>query len=258
MSGYDSAGTTAGPATKRRRANNLDPDFYPGTAPTTSRTKAVYKAQQEAQARLAAQQQQQQLQQQQQYHHEGPVPRQPILSLASLPPDAIQRYLSRYGLLEPQGSLSYHHAVFPVPALPRDLHPPLDGRQLAIRRARTTYVPAARNARLNPTDPPPPPPRSTANPDQQPPLAPAPNLATSTTPAQGAAAGTKRAWVEPRTAEFAGLSAFDDPHRVTERLAMRATQHWDKRDSIKEAETLTNFMFSVRQRGRTLRATPAG
>jgi len=79
MSGYDSAGTTAaGPATKRRRAN-LDPDFYPGTAPTTSRTKAVYKAQQEAQARLAAQQQQQQLQQQQQYQQEGPVPRQPIV-----------------------------------------------------------------------------------------------------------------------------------------------------------------------------------
>jgi len=159
------------------------------------------------------------------------------------------------GLLEPQGSLSYHHAVFPVPALPRDLHPPLDGRQLAIRRARTTYVPAARNARLNPADPPPPPPSSTAHPNAP---APAQDLGASSTPAPGTATGTKRAWVEPRTAEFAGLSAFDDPHRVTERLAMRATQHWDKRDSIKEAETLTNFMFSVRQRGRTLRATPAG
>ena len=159
------------------------------------------------------------------------------------------------GLLEPQGSLSYHHAVFPVPALPRDLHPPLDGRQLAIRRARTTYVPAARNARLNPADPPRPPPSSTAHPDAP---VPAQDLGASSTPAPGTATGTKRAWVEPRTAEFAGLSAFDDPHRVTERLAMRATQHWDKRASIKEAETLTNFMFSVRQRGRTLRATPAG
>ncbi|BGP41960.1 hypothetical protein JCM10450v2_006037 [Rhodotorula kratochvilovae] len=228
MSGYDSAGTSTGAATKRRRVN-LDPDFYPGTAPTTSRTKAVYKAQQEAQARLAAQQQPQQGE---------PVPRQPILSLASLPPDAIQRYLSRYGLLEPQGSLSYHHAVFPVPALPRTLHPPLEGRQLAIRRARTTYVPAARNARLAP-------PAGGAEP-----VAP--------TPGSAAAAGTKRPWFEPTTAEFAGLSAFDDPHRVTERLAARATQHWEKRDSIKEAETLTNFMFSVRQRGKTLRATPAG
>ncbi|GAA5822934.1 hypothetical protein JCM3770_002179 [Rhodotorula araucariae] len=231
MSGYDSAGTSTGAATKRRRVN-LDPDFYPGTAPTTSRTKAVYKAQQEAQARLAAQQQPQQGE---------PSPRQPILSLASLPPDAIQRYLSRYGLLEPQGSLSYHHAVFPVPALPRTLHPPLDGRQLAIRRARMTYVPAARNARL----------AAAAGAD---PAGPAPGSAV----ASAAEVGTKRPWVEPTTPEFAGLSAFDDPHRVTERLAARATQHWEKRDSIKEAETLTNFMFSVRQRGKTLRATPAG
>lgn len=67
-----------------------------------------------------------------------------------------------------------------------------------------------------------------------------------------------RPWLEPKTPEFAGLSAFDNPDVVLSRLAARATQHWDKRESLKEAETLTNFMFSVRNRGRTLRATPAG
>lgn len=70
--------------------------------------------------------------------------------------------------------------------------------------------------------------------------------------------GTKRPWIEPKTPEFAGLSAFDDPQKVIDRLAARATAHWDKRDSLKEAETLTNFMFSVRNRDRKLRATPAG
>ncbi len=67
-----------------------------------------------------------------------------------------------------------------------------------------------------------------------------------------------RSWLEPQTADFASLSAFDHPDVVLQRLAARATQHWDKRESLKEAETLTNFMFSVRNRGRTLRATPAG
>ncbi|BGO93354.1 hypothetical protein NBRC10512_005520 [Rhodotorula toruloides] len=245
--GYDSAGTSAGPSTTKRRRVNADPDFFPGTAPTTKRL--------QAKAQLAASQnaQLQQLQQQENMQQ----PRQPIISLASLPPEALQRYLSRYGLLEPQGSLSYYHAVFPVPPLPATLYPPLDGRTLNFRRAKQTYIPAVMNAKIaaavaaaaggeggavpetgtttDGTDP--------------------SSSAADSTPA---ARGTKRPWIEPKTPEFAGLSAFDDPQKLIDRLAAKATAHWDKRDSLKEGETLTNFMFSVRNRDRKLRATPAG
>ncbi|GAA5999276.1 uncharacterized protein JCM10292_001722 [Rhodotorula paludigena] len=270
MSGYDSAGTS-GAGGKRRRAN-LDPDFYPGTAPTTSRTKANYKAQQEAQQRAASSHALAQQQQQSQYEQQHQHARQPVLSLASFPPDALQRYLSRYGLFEPQGSLSYHHAVFPVPALPETLHPPLQGRALAVRRARQTYVPAARNARIEAAQQQQQ--QRQAEMQMQIDEAAQGGAGGAAGPSGGAEAGadepagaaglngggsaTQRPWLEPKTPEFAGLSAFDEPHRVVERLAARATQHWEKRDSLKEAETLTNFMFSVRNRGHTLRATPAG
>ncbi|BGP33805.1 hypothetical protein JCM10296v2_005610 [Rhodotorula toruloides] len=248
--GYDSAGTSAGPSTTKRRRVNADPDFFPGTAPTTKRlqAKAQLAASQNAQLQLL--QQQENVQQ----------PRQPIISLASLPPEALQRYLSRYGLLEPQGSLSYYHAVFPVPPLPATLYPPLDGRTLNFRKAKQTYIPAVMNAKIA---------AAVAaaggaagagggaaqqNGNGADGSDPSTGAADSTTPARG----TKRPWIEPKTPEFAGLSAFDDPQKVIDRLAAKATAHWDKRDSLKEGETLTNFMFSVRNRDRKLRATPAG
>lgn len=203
------------------------------------------------------------------------------------------------GLIDPQGLLSYHHAVFPVPALPETLHPPLDGRQLNVRKAKMTYIPAARNAKIlaaraaaaaaaatggeggdevttanaNGDDPVP----VTNNSDQVGDGATdavmtttaatgSADLPATDTAAAGAAASVPgsrltpqaRSWLEPKTSDFASLSAFDHPDVVLQRLAARATQHWDKRESLKEAETLTNFMFSVRNRGRTLRATPAG
>ncbi|GAA5977530.1 hypothetical protein JCM10908_005003 [Rhodotorula pacifica] len=317
MSGYDSAGgastvsysaaqagssTTggAGGGGLKRRRVNADPDFYPGAAPTTKRAQANWRAAQEQAAarqtslqQLSAQQQQQQQQQMQQQQQqqrdiEMQQPRQAILSLATLPPEALQRYLSRYGLLDPQGLLSYHHAVFPVPPLPETLHPPLEGRQLNARKAKMTYIPAARNARILAA-------RGaaiagggagedaasvngqtgagdattgdvTANGAATTDAPAAPSSAAAATPNPPAAVPTSssrlaahpRVWLEPKTDDFASLSAFDNPDVVLQRLAARATQHWDKRESLKEAETLTNFMFSVRNRGRTLRATPAG
>jgi hypothetical protein len=204
------------------------------------------------------------------------------------------------GLIDPQGLLSYHHAVFPVPALPETLHPPLDGRQLNVRKAKMTYIPAARNAKILAAraaaaaatggeggDE-----ATTANTTSDDPVPVTNNsgqagdgaadAAMTTAAAAAAASGSAdppatddaavaassapgsrltpqaRSWLEPKTADFASLSAFDHPDVVLQRLAARATQHWDKRESLKEAETLTNFMFSVRNRGRTLRATPAG
>lgn len=41
-------------------------------------------------------------------------------------------------------------------------------------------------------------------------------------------------WTSPKTEEFDSLTAFSDPQIVVERLAERARQHWDKRDSVKE------------------------
>lgn len=59
-------------------------------------------------------------------------------------------------------------------------------------------------------------------------------------------------WHEPKTAEFANLTAYDEPGKVLERWAKRAKTHWDMRESVKEGETLTNFIFALRMRG-TLR-----
>jgi hypothetical protein len=45
-------------------------------------------------------------------------------------------------------------------------------------------------------------------------------------------------WQEPKTPEFADLTAYDDPQTVVNRLASRAKEHWDKRDSVKEGSVL--------------------
>lgn len=70
--GYDSAGTSTGPSTTKRRRVNADPDFYPGTAPTTKRLQAKALASQNAQLQQLAQQE------------AAPQPRQPIVSLRHL------------------------------------------------------------------------------------------------------------------------------------------------------------------------------
>jgi hypothetical protein len=59
----------------------------------------------------------------------------------------------------------------------------------------------------------------------------------------------KRSWHEPKMNEFANLTAYDAPQAVVERLAKKAKLHWDMRDSVKEGETLTNFIFALRMRG---------
>lgn len=206
--GYDSASSN----NKRRR---VDPDF-PYVAPSTSRTAAK-----------AALQHQQHHQHQHKSvpmnsgggSHQNGSPANAggkdresthqALDLSTLPPASLQRYLSRYNLLEPQGTISYHHAVFPVPPLPATITSPLVGRTLA--KARSTRV-----------------------------------------------IGKKRKWQEPKTVEFADLTAYDDPKLVVERLARRAKSHWDKKEQVKEGETLTNFIFALRMRAHTLRATPPG
>ncbi|KAM0790182.1 hypothetical protein ACM66B_005500 [Microbotryomycetes sp. NB124-2] len=193
----------------------------------------------------------------------------PVLDLATLPPAALQRYLSRYGLLEPHGSLSYYHAVFPTPPLPHTVEPPLHGRQLQFKKPQSVFpisqqqqqqVPPSRqpatDANGNSLEPPPPAHMATTAAEQahveqavahgdQP-------------PAVTVGRGKKRVWHEPTAQEFARLSAYDDPQVVINRLAQRATAHFATREGIKEGEFLTNFMFALRMRSHTLRATPPG
>ncbi|GAA5881130.1 hypothetical protein JCM16303_004807 [Sporobolomyces ruberrimus] len=203
-------------SSKRRRVGTADLDYAYVAHPTTSRTKAAAQAeaarQQASTSSLAATN-----------SHNQPGGG-PLISFSSLPSEALQRYLVRYGLLETQGVLSYHHSVFPVPPLPATLCPPLDGRNLNYKVAQQTYVPARGRSRRQPNE---------SSPDM-----------------------LQRPWTEPRTEEFAELTAFDGPRMVLDRFAKRATAHWDKRDSVKEGETLTNFMFSVRMRDKNLKAIP--
>lgn len=146
------------------------------------------------------------------------------LSLATLPPASLQRYLSRYGLLEAQGSLSYHHAVFPVPALPAVLPPPLIGRTLVNRRSSKPRIDPVLNGEEGPA-----PGEGEASND-----APMEEVQPVEEVQLMTGRGRKRVWQEPKTPEFANLSAYDDPQLVVDRLAARAKAHWDKRDSVKE------------------------
>lgn len=148
------------------------------------------------------------------------------LSLSTLPPASLQRYLSRYGLLEAQGSLSYHHAVFPVPALPAVLASPLVGRSLIVRRSSKPRIDPVLNGEelgVAPTE-------GDASNEVQMEKA---QLVEEVVPA-ATGRGRKRVWQEPKTPDFANLSAYDDPQIVVDRLAARAKTHWDKRDSVKE------------------------
>ncbi|GAA5997636.1 hypothetical protein JCM5350_005757 [Sporobolomyces pararoseus] len=213
-------------SSKRRRIGTVDLDYAYVAHPTTSRTKAAAQAEAARQQQAAAQSSSSTNLNQGGHGHNQQQASGPIISFSSLPSTALQKYLIRYGLLETPGSLSYHHSVFPVPPLPATLYPPLDGRSLNSKNAQQTYVPARRIAKL-------PQGKEEQNPDM-----------------------LQRNWIEPKTEEFADLTAFDDPRLVVERLAKRATAHWDKRDSVKEGETLTNFMFSVRMRDKNLKAIP--
>ncbi|GAA5989276.1 hypothetical protein JCM11641_003859 [Rhodosporidiobolus odoratus] len=238
--------------TTHQQLTQPDLDWTPTLPqPTTARAKAnAHREQQyyqQQQQQLHPQQQQQQQQQQQYQQQYEATQRTPILSLASFPPAALQRYLSRYGLLPPSTSLSYYHAVFPVPLLPAHLAPPLDreNRTLNYRTAKRTYVPARRNAKLASAS-------DSAGEEQQAVEEGREGSSGAPGPAGGAGQGKKRKWVEPKTEEFRGLTGFDGRDKVLGRLAGRATAHWEKRDTIKEAETLTNFMFSCRFRAAVL------
>lgn len=143
------------------------------------------------------------------------------VALAAQPPASLQRYLSRYNLLEPS-SLSYHHAVHPVPPLPATLIPPLTGRLLNKTRSKPPHT--LRSYRDDEELP-----LRAAEVDGSVLVA----TTSGTKPTAGAPA-KKRVWQEPKTQEFADLSAYDDPQLVVERLAMRAKAHWDKKDSVKE------------------------
>ncbi|KAK4706154.1 hypothetical protein P7C70_g53, partial [Phenoliferia sp. Uapishka_3] len=242
-------------SSKRRR---IDQDYSAFVAPSTSRTaaKAAANGRAAEAARTA------QLKKDDNVHI-------PLLDLATLPPASLQRYLSRYGLLEPHGSLSYRHAVFPVPPLPAHLIPPLTGRGLNKTRSKPAHtlrsyeddgeVGGGRRARPHHGN------RSGSggsgsgsgtetglkhNGGA--------NGATTNGRSNGAGREKKRVWQEPKMQEFAELSAYDDPQLVVDRLAARAKEHWDKKDSVKEGETLTNFIFALRMRAHTLRATPPG
>ena len=174
------------------------------------------------------------------------------------------------GLLEPHGSLSYHHAVFPTPPLANSIEPPLNGRQLQLRKPSSVFPhhqhqQEGDGAGLD----------HSSNEQQrtEPNAAPPAHMATNqaevhqvehavATGQQPAAVtvgrGKKRLWQEPKTAEFQKVSAYDDPQLVIDRLAQRASVHFTSREGIKEGEFLTNFMFALRMRSHTLRATPPG
>ncbi|KAK4046681.1 hypothetical protein OIV83_005884 [Microbotryomycetes sp. JL201] len=180
----------------------------------------------------------------------------PVLDLATLPPAALQRYLSRYGLLEPHGSLSYYHAVFPTPPLPNTVEPPLHGRQLQLRKPASVFPSSADQAAAS-DDPNGAPAQMATTAAEQAHVEHA--VAQGEQPAAVTVSkGKKRAWHEPNAPEFARLSAYDDPQVVINRLAQRATAHFATREGIKEGEFLTNFMFALRMRSHTLRATPPG
>lgn len=225
------------------------------------------------------------------------------LSLASFPPPSLQKYLSRYGLLEPTGALSYHHAVFPVPPLPSILTPPLLRRmsiatQSQAKKSKPRHLlnevidpiggmGSERHVRAGTLDAP----NGNAS---------AAAAGAAGTSASGSGSGRntpmmrlnehgveedamtgsatpyditaaleststsllsssstssrrrKRTWHEPKTNEFANLTAYDSPAVVVERLAKKAKLHWDMRDSVKEGETLTNFIFALRMRGMSI------
>lgn len=240
-------------------------------------------------SRTAAKARQDRLQQEQQAKQSQTRPKDdppPVLDLSTLPPQALQRYLSRCkhkcssltaktelencapvksfasrarthalssradGLLEPHGTLSYHHAVFPVPPLPANLTPPLNGRTLIQAKRPQFGTPSTTEQQDTNADP------NTDNGPSagdttiiaDPAHAPA-NMATTTSQAaqvqqqvnkgdQPAAVtvgkGRKRTWEEPHTKEFRDVTAYDHPQIVMDRLAQRAKVHWDQREGVKE------------------------
>lgn len=132
------------------------------------------------------------------------------------------------GLLTPTASLSYHHAVFPCPALPATLHPPLDRdtRSLNFRTAKLTYDPARRNARIVAGEKEREREREAARGREEGEGGEKEGEKRETELEKeevGENRGVKRKWVEPRMHEFMGLRAFDPPEKVLERLAARAT-----------------------------------
>lgn len=181
--------------------------------------------------------------------------------------------------------MSYHHAVFPVPPLPAILTPPLLRRpSIAQSQAKRSKPRHTLNPLIDPVGggvgg-------STANSGRSTPavrLGPGGEemvvmeedhsllLHSSQQPSRGGGGsptpegstsssqrGTKRphsrmtpttTWHEPKTVEFSHLTAYDSPLAVTNRLASKAKLHWDMRESVKEGETLTNFIFALRMRG---------
>ena len=144
-------------------------------------------------------------------------------------PRQLQRYLSRYGLLEAHGSLSYHHAVFPVPPMPSNLVPPLTGRVLNKTRSKPAHTLRSYEEHVPVlTHEPGTGAGSVLVPSAE------PHSRASSSSASAANNAKKRVWQEPKTQEFAELTAYDDPQIVVDRLAARAKTHWDKKDSVKE------------------------
>lgn len=215
--------------------------------PSTSRTLA--------RARQDKRQQEQQARQSQTRPRDDPPA---VLDLTKLPPDALQRYLSRCeswirawgggasavpentdcpmlflpdGLLEPHGTLSYHHAVFPVPPLALHLQQPLDGRQLvtppAPHAAAITDIAPTHDEHVATSQ------RQVDQVHDQVDRGDQPPAVTVV-----GAHARKRQWQQPHTPEFQHLTACTDPRVVNDRLAQRAKIHWDQRDGVKEGSVL--------------------
>ena len=157
-------------------------------------------------------------------------------------------YLLHYGLVDP-GALSFHNAVFPVRTSYRHITNVAAASSSSSSQSQVqTQEPQLAHA---------------AQADEQ--------EAQDATTGENAERASKRQktnprrpptcewqWHPPPVPELGTVSALDEPASVRGRLVDRIRTHWDECETIKEGETLTNFLFAVRMRDKVLHATPRG
>jgi hypothetical protein len=137
------------------------------------------------------------------------------LDLATLPANAIHKYLLHYGIVPPQ-PLDYGHAIFPPLAEPS----PAEASDDQPASARTRNVRSKRGFEE----------------DEQP-------------PKRSSTVLTYRQLVDrPPTEELGGApDVVQEPEAADDRLVSLATRHWHAMGTVKEGETLSAFMFKLRR-----------
>ncbi|GAA99073.1 uncharacterized protein L969DRAFT_428862 [Mixia osmundae IAM 14324] len=169
--------------------------------------------------------------------------RMPTINLGTLPPAALHRYLLHYHLLAPQ-PLSNRQACQPF----AQVDAPLPGLPVS---------PASEPSRKRKREAP----LSAADDEIQ--------DVSASTEDQELPRGTGEGFFDatmddldddsiglPQAEQLRDLSVWDGPDEAKERLARLAHSHWDRFPTVKEGETITNFMFAVRMKGKALKAVP--